>query len=99
MFFATDRALRSGIAAHTTLSPHDPHGLGAAARAASAVPLNERLLAEVYPTGAIPEPECGRRFEHAELAHFPRLSLRSAATRRKAEVAAAHRAAGVPADG
>jgi len=78
-----DLSQRGRIGAHVTHSRHDPKQTTAAARAAAAASLDERLLAEIDPDRTLPVAERLRRLGHARSAYFSRLSRESAAKRRQ----------------
>ncbi len=82
-YSAAERRLRARLGGLTTHFRHDSRAITAPARAASARALDARLLDEIDPVGALPEPERRRRLAVARKAHFARLALRSAAARRK----------------
>ena len=75
-----ERTLKARLAAHTLQSKVDPTKHTEPARAA----FMERFLDEVDPNRELPEAERQRRAEHAKKAYFYRMSLKSAAARRKA---------------
>jgi hypothetical protein len=77
------RSLRASLGAHSLHAKYDSSELTKAARSAAHHNLNQRLLAEVYPDGRLPESERARRLEHARSAHFKRLALASAKKRRR----------------
>ena len=75
------RSLSGSIAAHERWSRcDDRHAATAPARRA----FDERFEREVDPGGVLPPAERARRAGHARKAHFLRLALKSAQSRRKA---------------
>ena len=77
-----ERTLRARIGAHTLHATHDSTALTAPARAAARDALDERLLADIDPESSLSSDERARRLGHARSAHFARLALKSAKTRR-----------------
>lgn len=78
----SERSLRSRIGAHTLHARYDSTALTEPARAASWAALDKRLLAEIDPDNRLHPDERARRLGHARAAHFARLALKSAQTRR-----------------
>jgi hypothetical protein len=78
---ASERSLHAAIAAHESWAKTPD-------RAARTAPARAAMLArfetQVDPDGTLPPNERARRAEHARRAHFLRLALRSAQSRRKA---------------
>ncbi len=75
------RSLSGSIAAHERWSRcDDRHAATAPARRA----FDERFDRQVDPDGTLPPAERALRAEHAKKAHFLRLALKSAQSRRKA---------------
>ena len=81
---STERSLRAKIGAYSLHATHDPRKTTERARRKFLA----RFEAEVDPRGVLPPQERWRRAECARKAHFARLALKSAQSRRKrAEVA------------
>jgi hypothetical protein len=72
------------IGAHALHAQYDSKELTRAGRAASAAALDERLLSVIDPESKLSPAERERRLGHARKAHFQKLALRSAQSRRKA---------------
>jgi hypothetical protein len=76
---SAERRLRAQIAAHSLHAQRDSRELTRPAREAFLA----RFIAEVDPTGELPEAERLRRARHALAAHMRRLALASAKARRR----------------
>jgi len=83
---AAERRLSAQIAAHESWA-HTPDRSARTAPARAA--LMARFEREVDPDGTLPPDERARRAAHARKAHFARLSLASARSRRKSREFAA----------
>lgn len=84
MLTPTERSLRSQIAAHDSWAKTENRtDRTAPARKA----FDDRFEREVDPDGVLTEAERARRAEHARKAHFKRLALKSAKSRRCAKEA------------
>lgn len=77
----SEKSLRGRIAAHESWS-RTPDRAARTANARRA--LLDRFEKQVDPDGVLPVAERQRRADHARKAHFSRLALRSASSRRKA---------------
>lgn len=75
----SERSLRSRMAAHASwANTADPTARTAAGRAA----FRDQFERQVDPEGVLPPAERQRRAEHARKAHYTRLALASAKSRR-----------------
>ena len=79
MLTPEERTLRARIAAHALHAKHDSSQLAATARAG----LLAKFEAQVDPDGTLPPKERHRRAEHLRKAHYARLALQSARSRRE----------------
>jgi hypothetical protein len=81
-----ERTLRSQIAAHESwANTEDRTARTAKARKA----LDDKFERQVDPDGILPPAERAKRAEHARKAHYLRMALKSAATRRARKSGAA----------
>ena len=76
------------IGAYKMHSRNDVKVVSAPGRKAAENKLDARLLTEIDPDGTLPEAERARRLGYARKAHFSRLALKSAQTRRRGRAAA-----------
>lgn len=83
MLTPSERTQRARIGGYSLAAKHDSRVVSAPGRKASAQKLNERLLAEIDPDCQLSEAERARRLEAARKAHFGKLALKSAQSRRK----------------
>lgn len=79
MLTETERSIRGKIGAFTLHSRYDSRELTAPARAK----FLDKFLDQVDPDRMLPEKERLRRAEAAKRAHFQKLALKSAQTRRR----------------
>ena len=73
-----ERSLRARLRAHSLHANHNPTETTAEARATFLATFEQ----QVDPQGILPEAERKRRAEHARKAHFLRMALKSADSRR-----------------